>query len=127
MFYKANTRNAILLENHLRSRGADNIRKQGLPHQPDLSLGDGMEEEEAVVTTQPIAEPEPVLGGFFGTRKQREPDLEAQRPEDSHRSKRSRHADEPSKHSKSKKTMRGANEGSGRTGGQESGVVRGTR
>ncbi|RPB15866.1 hypothetical protein P167DRAFT_471747, partial [Morchella conica CCBAS932] len=37
--FKANTRNAILLEDYLRQRGAANIAAQGLPPQQDPSLG----------------------------------------------------------------------------------------
>ncbi|RPB18962.1 hypothetical protein L211DRAFT_772428, partial [Terfezia boudieri ATCC MYA-4762] len=36
--YKCNTRNAIALENYLRKRGQENIRKSGIPAPPDLSL-----------------------------------------------------------------------------------------
>jgi len=36
--YKCNTRNAIVLENYLRQRGQENIRKSGVPAPPDLSL-----------------------------------------------------------------------------------------
>ncbi|KAF8448367.1 hypothetical protein BGX38DRAFT_594907 [Terfezia claveryi] len=36
--YKCNTRNAIALENYLRKRGQETIRKSGIPPPPDLSL-----------------------------------------------------------------------------------------
>ncbi|KAI5816284.1 hypothetical protein BZA77DRAFT_368900 [Pyronema omphalodes] len=60
--YKANTRNAILLEDHLRSRGRRNLRKSGLPPQPDPSLGE-VEIEEGIIYTQPVAHPPPSYGG----------------------------------------------------------------
>lgn len=82
--FKANTRNAIVLESYLRERGAENIRRQGLPPQQDLSLG-AVFDEQQVVTEQPIAQPPPSYGGagaggrgWFGVRMV--DDVEAQRP-----------------------------------------------
>jgi hypothetical protein len=77
MAYKANTRNAVLLEDYLRQRGRENLRKSGLPQQPDPSLGE-VEVDDPVVTTQPIAESRPTASrGRSG--RQREYDVEAQR------------------------------------------------
>ncbi|PUU80785.1 hypothetical protein B9Z19DRAFT_1100088 [Tuber borchii] len=68
--FKANTRNAIVLESYLRERGAENIRRQGLPQQPDPSLGDNFDrdEQQEVITQQPGAQPPPSYqrGGFLG-------------------------------------------------------------
>ncbi|PWW79457.1 hypothetical protein C7212DRAFT_341741 [Tuber magnatum] len=67
--FKANTRNAIILENFLRERGAENIRRQGLPQQPDPSLGDSYDRDEReAITQQPGAQPAPNYprGGLFG-------------------------------------------------------------
>jgi len=69
--FKANTRNAIVLESYLRERGAENIRRQGLPQQPDPSLGDNFDrdEQQEVITQQPGAQPPPPSyqrGGFLG-------------------------------------------------------------
>lgn len=75
--FKANTRNAIVLENYLRERGAENIRRQGLPPQTDPSLGEVYDAQ--VVSQQPVAQPPPSYGrGWFGGR--RGEDVEAQRP-----------------------------------------------
>ncbi|RPA98177.1 hypothetical protein L873DRAFT_1688605 [Choiromyces venosus 120613-1] len=84
--FKANTRNAIVLEIFLRERGAENIRRQGLPQQPDPSLGDNYDryEQQEVNTQQPGAQTPPsyqrggFLGGLFGDGT-RVDDVEAQR------------------------------------------------
>ncbi|KAL0636897.1 hypothetical protein Q9L58_004119 [Maublancomyces gigas] len=87
--FKANTRNAIVLESYLRERGAENIRRQGLPPQQDPSLGavfdEQQQQQQQVVTEQPIAQPPPSYGGvgaggrgWFSAR--RVDDVEAQRP-----------------------------------------------
>lgn len=88
MAFKANTRNAIVLESYLRERGAENIRRQGLPPQQDPSLGEVFDEQQqqqqVVVGQQPIAQPPPSYPGagggrgWFGSR--RVGDVEAQRP-----------------------------------------------
>ncbi|KAG0633790.1 hypothetical protein HOY80DRAFT_586972 [Tuber brumale] len=69
--FKANTRNAVILENFLRERGAENIRRQGLPQQPDPSLGDNYDrdEQQEVINQQQLgAQPPPSYqrGGFLG-------------------------------------------------------------
>jgi len=85
--FKANTRNAIVLENYLRERGAESIRRQGLPQQPDPSLGDNFdrdEQQEVITQQQPGALPPPgyrrggLLGGLLGGGA-RPDDVEAQR------------------------------------------------
>lgn len=43
--YKCNTRNAIILENYLRERGAENIKKQGVAPPVDLSLPEEYEQQ----------------------------------------------------------------------------------
>ncbi|KAI5807006.1 hypothetical protein EDC01DRAFT_637810 [Geopyxis carbonaria] len=97
--YKANTRNALLLEDFLRTRGAMNIRAQGLPPQDDPSLGD-VDVEEGTITHQPHSEPGPsyrsteTSRGYTGSR--REYDVEAQRGT---RPKESRSHESRSKHS----------------------------
>lgn len=78
--FKANTRNAIVLESYLRQRGAENIRRQGLPPQQDPSLG-AVFDEQQLVSEQPVAQPPPSHGGgrgWFSAR--RVDDVEAQRP-----------------------------------------------
>jgi len=72
--FKANTRNAIVLENFLRERGAENIRRQGLPQPPDPSLGDNYDrdEQQEVINQRLGAQPPSshqrggFLGGLFG-------------------------------------------------------------
>lgn len=82
--FKANTRNAIVLEEYLRQRGAENIRKQGLPPQQDPSLGEVYDEH--VVSQQQPQQPPPsyrspgMRGGWFGGPGRTEYDVEAQRP-----------------------------------------------
>ncbi|KAL7268943.1 hypothetical protein RUND412_008414 [Rhizina undulata] len=94
MAYKANTRNALILENFLRDRGVENIRQQGLPPQPDPSLSlTGYEIEGtgvSVVDQEPVAQPPPSYNpkekkGWFGALRggERLPDVEAQRLPDS--------------------------------------------
>jgi len=77
MAYKANTRNAVLLEDYLRRRGRENLRKSGLPQQPDPSLGD-VEIEEGVVSDQPITQLQPTYGGssrgYSGARGEYDPE-----------------------------------------------------
>lgn len=133
--FKANTRNAIVFENHLRDIGAERIRKQGLPPQTDPSLGEVFDEQQQVVSQQPIAEPPPSYsgGGWFG-RGRRDYDVEAQQPSGSgtaplrggdrkhgngkHDAGRvSKH--KGSKHGSRRESSRGH---SSRTGAQESGV-----
>ncbi|CUS09760.1 unnamed protein product [Tuber aestivum] len=84
--FKANTRNAIILENFLRQRGAENNRRQGLPQQPDPSLSDNYDrdEQQEVIAQQPGARHPPNFqrGGFFGGLfggSARVDDVEAQR------------------------------------------------
>jgi len=76
--YKANTRNAIVLEDYLRGRGRENLRKSGLPQQPDPSLDDEVEIEEGVVSHEPIAQPQPTYGGssrgYSGARREYDPE-----------------------------------------------------
>ena len=43
--YKCNTRNAILLEDYLRARGTENIRRQGAAPPVDLSLPEEYEQQ----------------------------------------------------------------------------------
>ncbi|CCX08249.1 hypothetical protein FPQ18DRAFT_278813 [Pyronema domesticum] len=85
--YKANTRNALLLEDHLRARGRRNLRKSGLPPQPDPSLGE-VEIEEGIIYTQPVSHPQPSYGvvgssgrghrdddrGYSGSRREYDPE-----------------------------------------------------
>lgn len=81
--FKANTRNAIVLESYLRQRGAENIRRQGLPPQQDPSLG-AVFDEQQVVGEQSVAQPPPSHGGgrgWFSAR--RVEDEESQRPSES--------------------------------------------
>lgn len=82
MAYKANTRNALVLEDYLRQRGRENLRKSGLPQETDFSLEE-VDYEEGTVTTgqQPIREPKPVYGGSSRgyTGSKREYDPESQR------------------------------------------------
>jgi len=77
MAYKANTRNALILENYLRQRGRENLRKSGLPQQPDPSL-DEVEIDEDVVSNQPITQPQPSYGGpsrgYSGARREYDPE-----------------------------------------------------
>lgn len=154
--FKANTRNAIVLESYLRERGAENIRRQGLPPQQDPSLGAVFDEQQQqqVVTEQPIAQPPPSYGGvgaggrgWFSAR--RVEDVEAQRPsgsaaplrggevrkEESPKGKREgsharREEGHGGKHKSSKHggSKRESSRGrSSRTGPQESGVTKGRR
>lgn len=46
MAYKANTRNAIILEDFLRQRGRENISQSGLPPQFDPSLADVIDDDD---------------------------------------------------------------------------------
>lgn len=141
--FKANTRNAIVLESYLRQRGAENIRRQGLPPQQDPSLGAVFDEQQVVVGEQPVAQSPPSHEGggrgWFSAR--RVDDEEAQRPsgsavpseerkgeihavdegkrEGSHARRGESHR---SKHKGSKHESRG-----GRTRKQESGVTKGGR
>lgn len=140
--FKANTRNAIVLESYLRQRGAENIRRQGLPPQQDPSLG-AVFDEQQVVGEQPVAQPPPSHGGGGGGRgwfsARRVDDEEAQRPsgsavpsgkrkgeshavdegkrEGSHGRRGESHS---SKHKNSKHESKG-----GRTRKQESGITKG--
>jgi len=117
MAYKANTRNAVLLEDYLRERGQENLRRSGLPQQPDPSLGE-VEVDDPVVTTQPIAEPRPTASrGWSG--REREYDVEAQRG--------AGRSGSSSKHSSSKrKSPKGrskSSRGHGRLQSQETGIT----
>jgi uncharacterized membrane protein YgcG len=99
MAYKANTRNAVVLENYLRERGRENLRKAGLPQQADPSLGEVEEDDEVgVISNQPIAQPQPVYGSSTRcyTGRQREYDPESQLGVRSGES--SRHGGSSSKH-----------------------------
>ena len=51
--YKANTRNAIILENYLRERGAENIKRQGQAPPPDMSLPAEYEQQPGLEDTPP--------------------------------------------------------------------------
>lgn len=76
MAYKANTRNAILLEDHLRQRGAENLRRQGQTNVPDPSLGP-VEVEEGIVDDS-----DPGVGSsrtWVGNQRGGQYDVEAQR------------------------------------------------
>jgi len=92
MAYKANTRNALVLEDYLRQRGRENLRKSGMPVPVDLSLGDVEIEEGIVDDRQPIAQPPPTYGGssrgYTGSRREYDP--ESHRGERSDRRKSSR-------------------------------------
>lgn len=46
MAYKANTRNAVILEDFLRQRGCETIRESGLPPQYDPSLADVVNDDD---------------------------------------------------------------------------------
>lgn len=85
MAYKANTRNALVLEDYLRQRGRENLRKSGMPLPVDLSLADDDYEEGTVDDRQPIAQPQPTYGGssrgYAGGRREYDPE--------SHRGERS--------------------------------------
>ena len=117
MAYKANTRNAILLEDYLRQRGRENLRRSGLPQQSDPSLGEVVV-DDPVVTTQPIAEPRPTASrGWSG--REREYDVEAQRGADRSGSS-SKHG--RSKHKNSKGRSK-SSRGHGRLQSQETGVT----
>lgn len=133
--FKANTRNAIVLENYLRERGAENIRRQGLPPQTDPSLGEVYDAQ--VVSQQPVAQPPPSYGrGWFGGR--RGEDVEAQRPsgggtaplrggegrEERRGEERRGEKKKGSKHGSRREGSRGQ---SSRTRQQESGVAKGRR
>jgi hypothetical protein len=79
MAYKANTRNAIVLEDYLRQRGRENLRKAGLPQQADPSLGEVEDDDEVgVISNQPIAQPQPVYGSstrcYTGRQKEYDPE-----------------------------------------------------
>ena len=75
--YKANTRNAIILEDYLRERGAENIKKQGITPPRDMSLPEEYEQ-------QPELNPSTAVVEFTGHGRQTETviqggDVEAQR------------------------------------------------
>jgi len=80
--YKANTRNAVLLEDYLRTRGAMNLKRQGKTNVPDPSLGD-VEVEEGVIAEPPMRQPQPSYHGGDSSRgwtgSQRQYDIESQR------------------------------------------------
>lgn len=136
--FKANTRNAIVLEDYLRQRGAANIAAQGLPPQQDPSLGANYDQLE---DQQPLAQPPPAYqgggmrGGWFGGSQRREDDLEAARGSrreeggggsgsggERHKSSRhggERHGGERHKSSKSKSSR----DKSARMGRQENGAT----
>jgi Domain of unknown function (DUF4112) len=129
MAFKANTRNAIVLENFLRERGAENLRKQGIPQQqdPSLSANYDRDEQEDIVNQQPIARPQPAyqsgggggirggfLSGLFGGGS-RVDDVEAQRTGGS-RSEGARH--QSSRHGGSR--SEGATHQSSKHGGSRS-------
>lgn len=79
--YKANTRNAIILENYLRGRGVENLRQQGMPLPTDYSLPEEWEQQQGL-QQQGGAAPGPsgVSGaGSSSRRDRREADVEAQR------------------------------------------------
>lgn len=84
--FKANTRNAIILENFLRERGGENLRRQGKRrNEPDPSLVESFDQDErhGVVSGRTPAQPAPsyqpgrFLGGLFGG-GERVDDIEAQ-------------------------------------------------
>lgn len=82
--FKANTRNAIVLEDYLRQRGAANIAAQGLPPQQDPSLGanyDRLEDQQPLAQPAPVYQTTGLRGGWFGGAPRREDDLEAARGE----------------------------------------------
>lgn len=109
MAYKANTRNAIILEDYLRKRGRENIHRSGLPQQVDPSLGEVEEDDEiGVISTQPITQPQPTHSSApkGSTGRQREYDPE------SHRGVRS---GESSKHGGSSKHGFSGGDGSSRS------------
>lgn len=82
MWYKCNTRNAILLEDYLRRRGAENLRQQGVSNGPvDYSLRDVEEEPDPLISEQPRApHPPAYIRGGEGGRSRGDYDVEAQRP-----------------------------------------------
>ena len=55
--YKCNTRNAVILEDFLRARGAENIRKQGVAPPVDLSLPEEYEQQPELQQSQHVASP----------------------------------------------------------------------
>jgi hypothetical protein len=106
MAYKANTRNALVLEDYLRQRGRENLRKSGMPVPVDLSLGDVDAEEGAVADDrQPIAHPRPTYGGssrgYTGSRREYDP--ESHRGERSDRRESSGHKSSKSSRDKSRR------------------------
>lgn len=79
MAFKANTRNAILLENYLRERGKETLRKSGHPPQADPSLDEIDEVEE---TGAVDSRPQPVHDSSSRSKytgRKREHDIEAQK------------------------------------------------
>jgi len=102
--FKANTRNAIIVENFLRERGAENLRKQGNrgTQQPDPSLVESFDrgERHEVVSGRTPAQPAPsyqpgrFLGGLFGG-GERVDDIEAQRTSASEPSSSRHHSSRP--------------------------------
>ncbi|KAI5811038.1 hypothetical protein DFH27DRAFT_5845 [Peziza echinospora] len=62
--YKANTRNAIILENYLRERGAENIKQQGRVMPADMSLPEEYDHQQETGTIPPP--PPPSYGATTG-------------------------------------------------------------
>lgn len=126
MAYKANTRNAILLEDYLRQRGRENQRLSGMPLQPDPSLGDVDVDTETgtVYSAQPVSPPQPTYYGSSAagpprgwSGREREYDVEAQRgaPRGADRDRRSKST---RSHGGSRRERDGSRHGSSRREGR---------
>lgn len=76
-----------MLENHLRHRGREALRRAGQPQPPDPSLADDFDvddeagPERGVVSQPPLAQPQPVYGasasasrGYSGARREYDPE-----------------------------------------------------